>query len=161
MSVSLPVLYRTAVLPEWIDYNGHMNVAYYMLVFDKGTDALFDRLGIGEAYRRETDRTVYALEAHITYQREVKQDDAVRVEARLVAADAKRLHVFHRMVRESDGVLAATNELLFLHVDLAGPRAAPFPDGARRNIDGLLAEHAGLPAPPELGRSISLDRRPR
>jgi acyl-CoA thioester hydrolase len=161
MSGPPPVLYRTAIRPEWIDYNGHMNVAYYMLVFDKGTDALFDRLGIGEAYRRATDRTVYALEAHITYQREVKQDDAVRVEGRIVAADEKRLHVFHRMLRESDGDLAATNELLFLHVDLAGPRAAPFPDAARREIDALLAEHADLPAPPELGRSISLARRPR
>jgi acyl-CoA thioester hydrolase len=160
MSGVPPIVFRTPVLPEWIDYNGHMNVAYYVLVFDKATDALFDRLGIGEAYRRATDRTVYALEAHVTWQRELKEGEPIAIASLLVGADEKRLRLFHRMIRERDGMLAATNELLLLHVDLAaGPRSAPFPEAARPKIAAMLKEHAAFPAPPELGRAIALPPR--
>jgi acyl-CoA thioester hydrolase len=152
-------LFRTAIRPEWVDYNGHMNVAYYMLVFDKGTDILLERLGIGATYRQATDHTVYVLEAHLTYEREVKEGEGVRVAGQVIAADEKRLHVFHRMFRDADGALAATNELLFLHVEMAGPRARPFPPEAQRAIATLQAEQAPLPRPPQLGRSISLNRR--
>ena len=96
-------LLRTAVRPEWLDYNGHMNVAYYMVVFDHGTDALLDRLGVGQRYRRATARSVYVLEAHLTYESEVKEGEVVRVTSQLIAADEKRLHVFHRMFREQGG----------------------------------------------------------
>jgi acyl-CoA thioesterase FadM len=112
MSAGPPVLYRTAILPAWIDYNGHMNVAYYVLVFDKATDALLDRLGIGEAYRRDTGRTCYALEGHVTWKAELKTGEEVRVETTLVAADEKRLHVFHRMLRDADGAVAAARRML-------------------------------------------------
>ena len=153
-------VYRAAVQADWIDFNGHMNVAYYVLVFDKATDALFDLLGVGEAYRRETGRTCYALEGHVTWQAELKLGERVAVETRLVDADEKRLHVFHRMLREADGALAATHELLFLHVDqAAGPRSARFAEPARARIAALLAEHAAFPpAAGETGRRITLRR---
>jgi acyl-CoA thioester hydrolase len=158
MSGGPPILFRTEVLPEWIDYNGHMNVAYYVLVFDKATDALFDLLGIGAAYRHATDRTCYALEGHVAWKSELKLGEAVRVASQLVDADEKRLHVFHRMIRERDAVVAATHELLFLHVDLAaGPRSAPFPGEASAKIAAMLAEHAAFaPAPEEVGRRIAI-----
>src|SRR5258708_3647347 len=129
---------RTPVLPEWIDYNGHMNVAYYVLVFDRGTDGLFDRLDIGAAYRKATDHTLYALEAHVSYQREVRAGDEIVVTTQLIAADAKRLHIFHFMRHAEKAYLAATIELMCLHVDLAGPRAAPFPEAAAQRIASLL-----------------------
>lgn len=151
-----PVFYETPVRQDWIDYNGHMNVAWYVLVFDRGTDGLLDRLGLGERYRAATGRTIYVVEAHVTYSSEVKEGDPLAVETLLVDADAKRLHVFHRLRRGRDGPIAATNELLCLHVDQSGPRAAPFDEAARGRISVLLAEQRGLERPPELGRAIAL-----
>jgi acyl-CoA thioester hydrolase len=144
------------VLPEWIDYNGHMNLAYYVLAFDKATDRLFDRLGIGDAYRRTTGHSMFVLEAHVTYERELKEGDSLSIETQLVDTDAKRLHFFHRMHHAEQGYLAATNELLAVHVDLAGPRSAPLPAEAAAAIGAMLAEHRRLPRPPQLGRSIGL-----
>jgi acyl-CoA thioester hydrolase len=149
-------LYRTAVEPGWIDYNGHMNLAYYVLVFDRGTDALLDRLGLGADYRRETGSTLYVVEAHLTYDREVKEGEEVVVSTRLLGADEKRLHLIHVM-RRADGALAATNELLFLHVD-AAPRAASIPEAGRSAIAALVDEHARLPVPKQAGRRIALRR---
>lgn len=151
--------YRTRVPPEWIDYNGHMNLAYYVLAFDRGTDGLLDRLGLGGAYRHATNHSMYALEVHVTYEREVKEGDPIAVTTQLIDADAKRIHFFHRMHHETEGYLAATNELMALHVDLAGPLSAPMPDTARARIDELLAAHRRLPPPPQLGRRIALPRR--
>jgi acyl-CoA thioester hydrolase len=148
--------YRTAVLPEWIDYNGHMNVAYYVLVFDRGTDGLLDHLGLGAAYRRATDNTLYALEAHVSYLREVREGDPLVITTQLIAGDAKRLHFFHFMHHAEAGFLAATSELMTLHVDLAGPRAAPIPAAEAARVAALLEEHRHLPAPPQLGRAIGL-----
>jgi len=150
---------RLTVLPEWIDYNGHMNLAYYVLAFDKGSDVLLDHLGLGAAYRRETNHSLYVLEAHLTYDQEVKLGDPLLIETQLVDADAKRLHIFHRMRHADQGFLAATTELMALHVDLAGPQAAPFPASAQAGVGALLAEHRRLPPPPQLGRSISIKRR--
>jgi acyl-CoA thioester hydrolase len=156
--MSWPVFYETPVLRDWIDYNGHMNVAYYLLVFDRGTDGLLDRLGIGAAYQAATRRTVYVVEAHLSYLSEVKEGEKLAVETLLVAADAKRLHFFHRMRRGRGGPPVAAAELLCLHVDQTGesPKAAPFDEAARRRIAALLAEQQGLERPPQLGRAIGL-----
>ncbi len=151
--------FRTEVQPGWIDYNGHMNVAYYVLAFDKATDGLLDHLGLGEAYRRATTHSFYALEAHVTYDRELKLGAPLSIDTQLIDADAKRLHFFHRMTHAVEGYLAATTELLGLHVDLAGPRAAPMPEAALAAVARVLAEHRTLPAPPELGRRIAIRRR--
>lgn len=151
--------YETQVQPDWIDYNGHMNVAYYVLAFDKATDGLLDHLGLGEAYRRAANCSIYVLEAHVTYEREVKRGDPLRITTQLIDADAKRLHFFHTMTHAGEGYLAATNELLALHVDLAGPSSAPMPEEARRKVEALLAAHRSLPAPSQLGRRIGLRRR--
>jgi acyl-CoA thioester hydrolase len=152
-------LYRGRVEAEWIDFNGHMNLAYYVLVFDRATDLLFDRLGLGEAYRRAADRSNFILEAHVTYARELKEGDGLRITTQLVDADDKRLHFFHAMHQEPAGHLAATIELLSLHVDLAGPRASPFGEPQRSAVAALLAEHRTLPRPPQLGRAIAIRRR--
>jgi acyl-CoA thioester hydrolase len=157
-SLSYPP-YRATVVPEWIDYNGHMNVAYYVLAFDRATDRLFDNLGIGEAYRRATRHSVFALEAHVTYERELRQGDEFEIATRLIDADRKRLHLFHAMTRSKDGELSATIEFMGLHVDMSGPRSAPLPDAAYVKVEALLAEHRLLPAPPQLGRRIGIRRR--
>jgi acyl-CoA thioester hydrolase len=153
-------LYRGRVQAEWIDYNGHMNLAYYLLCFDKASDLLLDRLDLGESYRRRSDRTNFVLEAHLNYDRELREGAPLRITSLLADADEKRLHVFHEMFHGDEGWRAATSELLMLHVDLAGPRSVPFAEPQRSAVRTLLAEHAALPRPVELGRSIAIRRRP-
>jgi acyl-CoA thioester hydrolase len=150
--------YRDAVAPEWIDYNGHMNVAYYVLAFDRATDRLFDYLGIGEAYRGATHHSIFALEAHVTYERELRQGEEFEIATRLIDADRKRLHLFHAMNRAKDGELSATIEVMGLHVDMTGPKSAPLPDAAYAKVEKLLAEHRKLSLPPQLGRKIGIRR---
>ncbi len=136
-----------------------MNLAYYVLVFDKATDALLDRLGLGEAYRRASDHSTFVLEAHLTYEREVKEGAGLRVTTQLIDADEKRLHFFHRMYDAGSGDQVATNELLSLHVALAAPRAVPFPPEGQAAIAALLADHRDLPRPAQLGHVIGIRRK--
>ncbi|HXZ02321.1 MAG TPA: thioesterase family protein [Stellaceae bacterium] len=150
--------FKTAVQPDWIDYNGHMNVAFYVLAFDKATDGLLDHLGLGEGYRRAINCSIYVLEAHVTYDRELKLGETLAIDTQLIDADMKRLHFFHRMTHAAAGYLVATSELLALHVDLGGPKAAPMPPTALVAVDRLLAAHRLLPPPPQLGRRIAIKR---
>lgn len=147
-----------AIQPAWIDYNGHTNMAYYVVMFDKATDVLFDALGCGQDYRRETNHTMYALESHITYTRETKLGDRVRVEAQLLDANPKRFQFFLRMIMADSGEQVATFEMVVLHVDQAGPRATPFPPAIKARLDAMLAEHRTLPVPPEVGRKVGMKR---
>lgn len=151
-----PGPHRETVRPEWVDYNGHMNVAYYVLVFDHGTDNVLDHLGIGRRYCESTGRSMFVVESHVTYEAEVLAGDGLRVTSRVLGCDGKRLHLFHAMHREKDGRLAATNELMFVHVDLGARRAAPFPDDARVRIEAAIAAQSAAPPPPQAGRAIAL-----
>jgi acyl-CoA thioester hydrolase len=153
-------LHSEVVRPEWIDYNGHMNVAYYVLAFDHATDALLDYLDLGVAYRRRTNKSVFVLETHVTYDREVHAGDPLRFTTQILGYDAKRLHVFHHMYHATAGFLAATTELIALHVDLAERRSAPMPDAALAKIEALVRAHAALPKPPQAGRVIGIKPKP-
>jgi acyl-CoA thioester hydrolase len=162
MNASLPADLphaELAVRPEWIDYNGHMNVGYYLVAFDQVTDVLFETLGLGPAYRAATGHTTYVVETHLTYDREVKAGDRLRVTSQVIDADEKRLHLFHRMEHAQEGHLVSTNELMFLHVDGSGPRAAPWREPARSRLFQLRDAHAELPRPAQLGRVIGIPRR--
>ena len=150
--------YRASVLLEWIDYNGHMNVAYYVLAFDRATDRLLDYLEIGENYRRARNCSIFVLEAHVTYERELRAGDVFTIDTRLIDADRKRLHLFHSMTFAETGVLAATTEIMALHVDLATSRSATMPAEAFTKIEALLAAHRQFPPPPQLGRKIGIRR---
>src|SRR5690606_22498874 len=110
------------VHPDWIDFNGHMNVAYYVLAFDRATDKFFDWLGLDEAYRQATNRSTFALEQHILYLREVRLGDPLRFTTQLIDHDAKRIHYFHRMYHDREGYLAATTEIISMHIDLGRRR---------------------------------------
>ncbi len=147
-------LHREDVRPEWIDYNGHMNVAYYLLAFDHATDAFFDYVGLDEAHRRATGMSTFAVEAHVTYQREVAAGDGLRFTTQLLGIDDKRIHFFHRMVHAEKGFLAATTEWLALHVDLGKRRVAPMPESIKARLAQVMDAQGSLPAPPEVGRVI-------
>ena len=159
MSVEPFVLHRTKVSPEWIDYNGHVNFVYYMLAFDDACDRLMDYFGLGESYKAANNRTMYMLEAHVTYAREVMLGDPLAIETQLIGFDRKRIHFFQRMCHADQGYPTATAEFMVLHVDVAGPRAVEMPAESLAIMERLLEEHRKLPRPPELGRHISLERR--
>lgn len=152
-------LVREAVRPAWIDYNGHMNVAYYVLVFDHATDGLFALLDIGADYVRRTGFSAFVLETHVQYLREVVENDPLRVTGQLLDADDRRLHLYGEMHHAADGFLAATSELLLLHVDLGARGAAPFPPVVQARVDALRTAHAGLARPDAAGRVIGIRRR--
>lgn len=155
-------LHAETVRPEWVDYNGHMNVAYYVLVFDHATDAVLDFLDLGEAYRRRTRGSVFVGEAHVTYEQEVNAGDRLSVSSRILSFDGKRLILFHEMVGERTEGLVATNEVLCLHVDLDTRRTAPVPPAAAERIERVVSEHSAQPRPSRAGRAIGLDtRRPQ
>ena len=143
---------------DWIDYNGHLNMAYYNVIFDRGADDAFDGLGLGAAYARERRHTVYTAEIHVCYVRELHLGDRVRVSFHLLDHDEKRLHAYQE-IRHLDGWLAATSEGLLLHVDMSGPKVAAFPPDILASVVSMREAHAGLPAPERAGRSIAIRRR--
>ncbi|MEP4379055.1 MAG: thioesterase family protein [Alphaproteobacteria bacterium] len=151
-------LHRERVDPGWIDYNGHMNLAYYMLAFDHATDAFFDFIGLGEAYLKAGNASTFTLEGHITYDRELMAGAPMRFETQLLAHDAKRLHYIHFMYHADAGYLASTNELISLHVDMTERRSAPMPESVITRLDAVAATHDKLPHPEQAGRVISIVR---
>ena len=144
------------VLPEWIDANGHMNLAYYVVLFDQATDLLYDMLGVGPAYRQATGNSTFTAETHTLYEREVHVGDRVRVVAHLLGADAKRLHYFHEMFHAEGGHRVAAQELLALHIDMSVRRVTPFPDDLYARIQDAVRDHAGRDLPNGVGRRITM-----
>ena len=152
--------YRDVVRPEWIDHNGHMNMGYYLVVFDFATDEFFRWVGLGEAHRQARGITTFCLEAHVTYHREVRSGDPLRFTTLLLGHDAKRIHYIHAMYHSREGYLASTNELMSLHVDLATRRGAPMAPEITARLAAIQAAHDKVERPPQAGRRIGLDARP-
>ena len=152
--------YRDVVRPEWIDHNRHMNVGYYLVVFDFATDEFFRWVGLDEAHRRTRQVTTFCLEAHVTYHREVRAGDPLRFTTRLLDFDDKRLHYFHEMWHGSPGHLVATNELMSLHVSEATRRAAAMAPAILERLAAIKTAHAALPRPPQVGRVMGLGAKP-
>jgi acyl-CoA thioester hydrolase len=141
------------VRPEWIDYNGHMNVAFYVLAFDHATDAFFEAMGFGAEWRARAGRSFFAVEGHIRYLAELRAGETLAVATTLLAADEKRIRFFHAM-RAGDGRAVAQVEFVALQVDLATRRTAAFaPDDVAR-LAAVLRAHAGLQRPADAGRGI-------
>jgi acyl-CoA thioester hydrolase len=150
------VEYTDKVRPEWIDSNGHMNLAYYVVVFDLGTDRLYDILGIGNAYREATGNSCFTAETHTLYEREVKLGEPLRVATTLIGADAKRLRYFHEMFHAVEGHRVAAQELLALHIDMRVRRVAPFPPDRLEAINNALGAQGDRSLPRGIGRQIAL-----
>lgn len=146
------------VLPEWIDYNGHMNLSYYVLLFDHATDRFLDRIGLTATYRARHDASTFSAEIHVNYLRELKVGDPVRITTQLLDHDGKRMHYFHRMFHAREGWLAATNELMSLYVDMKARRVAQMPAPIRRRLAVLAAAHRRLPRPEQAGSVIGIRR---
>jgi acyl-CoA thioester hydrolase len=150
------VITSATVLPEWLDYNGHMNVAYYLVAFETGIDAYKAVVGMDLAYIEGRQRSTVALEAHITYQREAMLGEVLQVETRIVDFDGKRAHVYQELYREKE--LLATQETLAISFDTAARRTCPFEESVANNYRALMAAQAALPRPTWLGRSIGVGK---
>lgn len=144
------------VLPEWIDFNGHMNVAYYVLAFDVGVDEMWHQLGITTEYIETTQCSTFAAECHITYQRELKKNEPFRITSQILAYDEKRIHQFQRMYHAEENYLAATAEWMNLHVDLKNRRVTPFPDHIMSALQQFTERQGELPTPDEAGQTMTV-----
>jgi acyl-CoA thioester hydrolase len=142
--------------PPWIDYNGHLNMAYYHVLFDRAVDEAFALVGIGPAYVKRRRHSFFTAEVHARYLRELNAPDPVRVTLQLLDCDAKRLHFFQRLFHATDGWVSATSEQLALHVDMEAKKVAPFPDDVAGSLAAMKASHALLPRPAAAGRRIAM-----
>ena len=145
------------VLPEWIDFNGHLNMAYYNVLFDHAVDHAYEKLGFGPEYQK-TGCTTYVAEFHICYLRELHEGDEVTVTMQLIDYDEKRFHYYQEMWH-ADGWCAATAEGLTLHVDQSGPRVAPMPDDIQQKLATFKEGQGDMPLPDRVGRSIGIKRK--
>jgi acyl-CoA thioester hydrolase len=147
------------VEPEWIDYNGHMNVAYYVVLFDRCVDEFFSLLDIGPDYVERENSSSFTVEGHITYQRELALDAPVKVNLQIVDFDEKRIHLYLEMYHSDEDFLSATWEQLTLHVDMAAKCASVFPTDVLEKIDKMYQAHQTLPLSPNIGRIIGIRKK--
>jgi len=145
-----------SVLPEWIDANDHMNLGYYVILFDQATDIVYDALGVGQAYREATGNSTFTVEAHTLYERELRVGERVRITTRLLGVDAKRLHYFHEMFHIEGGHRVAAQELMALHIDLRVRRTTPFPPEVLARLQAAVRAGEGEPLPHGVGRRIAM-----
>lgn len=143
----------------WIDLNGHMNMAYYNLLFDESLDALFNELGIGWEYTKQGEGSCFTAEIHVTYLDELSEGEPVRVTYQLLDWDEKRLHLFGRMYHATEGYLAATSEQMAIHVDMKSRRAAPMPQSVQDVAAAIMEGHRSLDHPEQAGRVIGIRRK--
>jgi acyl-CoA thioester hydrolase len=154
-----PAPFRSSVMqiePQWIDYNGHLNMAYYNVMFDRAIDELWLVLGIGPAYKTTRNFSTFTAECHVRYLREIHLGDPVQISIFLLGADDKRLHTFEEMRHATEGWLSATSENMTVHVDMGLRKTAPFPPDVRATIEGLVKAHALVPRPEGVGRRVGM-----
>ena len=144
--------------PSWLDYNGHLNMAYYHVLFDKAVDQVFDQLGCGPGYLVARNMSFFTAETHVCYVRELKPDAIVSASTQLVDFDSKRIQLFQEL-RHVDGWLSATCESMLLHIDMNGPKAMAMPDEILATVARMAEAHKHLPRPERAGRSIGIPQR--
>jgi acyl-CoA thioester hydrolase len=150
-----------AIEPQWIDYNGHLNMAYYNVLFDRAVDELYELLGIGPSYLKRAGHSTMTAEVHVRYLREIHADAPVRVRVQLLDYDAKRMHYFEELVHATEGWLSATAENMTLHVDMAAKKVAPWPAEVMAKLAAMKAAHARLPVPDGAGRRVAMAQNAR
>lgn len=144
---ALPVTHRSVIPERFRDDNDHMNVAWYVYLFDQSAEEFFKLFGLDRAYRETTQCSTFALEQHLRYLREVRIGQAVTIRCRAVARSAKRFHFMQFMILDESGELAATEESLGTHVDMRIRRTSPMPPQVTAAFDRLVEEHSRQPWP--------------
>lgn len=152
----MPLMHEDTVRKEWIDYNGHMSEAFYVLVFGHATDEFLDAIGLDSAYREERKVSAFTVEAHIRYLDQARSGDPLHVSTLLTDCDTKRARIFHTMRLGREGPVLATEEVLLLHVDTAADKVCPFEPQIRESLKNMASRHKGFSRPKDLGRAISM-----
>ena len=147
--------------PQWIDYNGHLNVAYYNVLFDRAVDEFYELIGLGPAYLERTRHSTMVVEAHVRYLRELKLEDPVRVTVQLLDYDAKRMHLIEELRHASENWISATSENMTLSVDMTARKVAPFQGDVLRLLKPMKIAHAALPLPDGAGCGVKMPAKPR
>jgi acyl-CoA thioester hydrolase len=147
------------VEPQWIDYNGHLNMAYYNVLFDRAVDEVYELLGIGAEYLKNHRHSTFTAEVHVRYVRELREGDSVRVTFQLLDFDSKRFHYFEQLFHATEGWVSATSENMTLHVEMTTKKVAPFPPSIMRTFARMTAAHSQLPRPEAAGRRISMPHK--
>ncbi len=142
----------------WIDYNGHFNMAYYGVLFDRTCDEAFELVGLGPDYLK-SGASFFTLETHTTYVRELHANDRVKVTVQMLDFDAKRMHYVQEMFHADEGWLSATMEAICMHVDMNAKKSAPFPEDIHSRIAAMHEAHSNLPVPPQVGHKIEIIRK--
>lgn len=153
-------LHRPTVLPQWVDYNGHMSESCYLLVFGDSSDAFFRFIGIDEDYRDRGGHSLFTVETHLHNLREASRGEPLRLTLQLLDLDEKRLHIFHAMHHGVSGELLATAEQMLVHVHLREGRSVPMPGDLYQRLLAIRAAHADLPIAPQVGHTIGIRRKP-
>lgn len=143
------------VRAEWIDHNGHLNLAYYIVLLDEATDRLWDAIGLGEAYRARTGFGTFAVETHTIYLGELREGDETAAVSTVLDVDAKRLHIAHELRRAADEAVSARQELMYLTVDLSTRRSVPWPSDTLAGLQAARRAHAGV-RPGWVGRRCAM-----
>ena len=144
---------------HWIDYNGHLNMAYYNVLFDRAVDEAYELIGIGADYVARRKHSFFTAEVHLRYLRELHAGDPVRVTFQLLDYDAKRVHFFEQLFHAAEGWVSATSENMALHVDMGAGKTAAFPSDIAVGLAKMKAAHAELPVPEAAGRRIAMTSR--
>ena len=142
--------------PQWIDYHGHLNMAYYNVMFDRAIDQLWLELGVGPTYMKERHGSTFTAECHVRYLREIHLGDPVQIWVYLLGADAKRLHTFEELRHATEGWISATSENMSLHIDMNSRKVAPFPTDIRERIVAVVKAHSVAPRPEGIGRNVAM-----
>ena len=142
--------------PQWIDYNGHLNMAYYNVMMDRAIDEMWLQLGIGPAYMKERYGSTFTAECHVRYLREIHLGDPVQITVYLLGADEKRIHTFEELRHATEGWLSATSENMTIHIDMNARKTAPFPPDIRARIEAVTKAHASVARPEGIGRKIAM-----
>lgn len=143
--IDLPEAPIQTVRPDWIDANGHMNVAYYLMAFDQAAEAVFNRFGMGQSFVDQTGLSLFTLDVRIRYRREVLAGAAIGFRFLMLDGDDRRVHFAMTMLDAASGKIAADFQQVSIVVDLSTRRAAAIPEDRRAAIADLIAAHAGLP----------------
>ena len=144
------------VTNDWVDYNGHMNVAYYVLIFDHATDVLMNHIRLDQEHRNANGGSMFVVESHIVYEQEVMEGSTVEIDTLVLDVDDKRLHLFMTMREAGSDVTAATIEIMILHVDLNTRKSTPFPIHIKQELSELKEQHASSAQPSQIGRKIGI-----
>jgi acyl-CoA thioester hydrolase len=144
------------VEPQWIDYNGHLNMAYYNVLFDRAVDEVYETLGIGPSYLKRANHSTMTAEVHVRYLREIHEGTPVRVRFQMIDYDTQRMHYFEELVHATEGWLSATSENMALHIDMAARKVAPWPADVMDRLARVKAAHSRLPLPDGAGRRIGM-----